>query len=548
MKDSASQPEYDVVEQLEVLVPVSDGTLLATNIFLPDGDGPWPTVLERTPYDKGGADNKWGHFLAERGYVYVVQDVRGRFGSGGDFVPPRAEGQDGFDVQTWVAAQTWCDGNIGTIGDSYGGFTVWQPAPYGCPAVKSMLTGITGASFYDIVYQQGAIHLAQGTLWTLSMTDPPGFDGATRNVEATLNLLPLSRLDVAATGRKIPFLQDVLAHPRRDEYWEPVAADRYEQIDIPVLHVGGWYDMYGINTVKDYEGMVTRGPSEKSRRAQRLLMGPCGHGASPDGKFGDLDFGPHSFPDKRQIYLQWFDSTLKGMEMGPQPPVRIFVMGENAWRDEEEWPLERTQYTEYGLSSEEGANTRFGDGLLSRSAADIAATDTFTYDPADPVPTVGGAMDQREVEKRSDVLVYTTPVLEQAVEVTGHIKLVLYASSDAPDTDFTAKLVDVHPMGYAQNLTDGIVRASFRESDTAPSPIVPGQIYRYEIDVGVTSNLFHAGHRIRLEVSSSNFPRFDRNQNTGHAYAQDAELAAARQTIYHGGVQASHLTLPVIPR
>ncbi len=294
----------------------------------------------------------------------------------------------------------------------------------------------------------------------------------------------------------------------------------------------------------------------ESPKGQRLLMGPWLHGFSPDGRIGEMDFGAHSWPDLQQTQLAWFDRTLKGMDTGQKSPVRIFVMGENKWRDEREWPLRRTQYTEYWLHSEAGANTRTGDGSLTTVAPDSAVTDTFTYDPADPVPTKGGALlglpagpfDQTEIEDREDVLVYTTPVLEQAVEVTGHIQLLLFAASDALDTDFTAKLIDVHPTGYAQNLTDGIVRASFRESDTHPSPITPGHVYRYEIDVGVTSNLFHAGHRIRLEVSSSNFPRFDRNQNTGHAYAQDAELVPAHQTVHLGGGQASHLILPVIPR
>jgi hypothetical protein len=264
-KASGSQAEFGVVEQLEVMVPLSDGALLATNLFLPDGKGPWPAVLERTPYDKGGGDNDNARFFAERGYAYVVQDVRGRFDSEGVFDPVRAEASDGYEVQAWVAAQPWSDGSIATTGGSYVGMTQWQPAPLGHPAVKSMLTVVTGASFYDVAHGQGALPLALGALWAMFVTDPRGYDASTRDLDAALKLLPLSTLDVGATGRQIPFFRNWLAHPTRDEYWKPVAADRYEQIDVPVLHVGGWYDIFAVDTIADYEGMVARAPSKKTR-------------------------------------------------------------------------------------------------------------------------------------------------------------------------------------------------------------------------------------------------------------------------------------------
>lgn len=559
-----SQPTYDVSTRLDVRVPMTDGSELATNLFLPacrtracDG-GPWPVVLERTPYGRGTAEHPLGRFLAERGYVYVVQDVRGNDDSDGDFEPIRRERDDGYDTQAWIAQQPWCDGRIATTGGSYMGITQWQPAVRAHPAVQSMCTLVTGANAYDLAFTDGALNLELAALWAYQETEPPGFDPSTRDNLAALRTLPLARLDIAGAGRAIPFWQEWLRHPTRDDFWRSMAADRYEQIDVPVFHIGGWYDVFAVDVVTDYAGMVSRAPSPETRQAQRLLMGPWRHGnwSNADGRIGQVDFGPHSWPDLPQLMLDWYDRTLKGLDTGQAAPVRLFVMGENVWRDEQEWPLARTRTTDYWLISGAGANTRHGDGALVLSQPDAAATDTFTYDPADPVPTVGGqllnieagAFDQRDVEERPDVLVYTTPVLTDAVEVTGPIRLILYAASDAPSTDFTAKLVDVHPTGFAQNLTAGVLRTTYRQSDTAPTPTEPGRITRYEIDVGVTSNLFHAGHRIRLEVSSSNFPRWDRNPNTGQPFGQSADLAVARQTVHLGGERASRLVLPIIPR
>ena len=553
-----SQPTYEVVEHREVMVPLSDGTKLATNILLPDGEGPWPTILVRTPYDKEGY-TRGAPFFARRGYAYVVQDTRGRFDSEGQFDPLMTEGKDGYEVQDWIASQPWCNGRIGTYGGSYVGLTQWLPAPRSHPALKAMLPVVSLANAYDVWYHRGVLELALAGPWALWMTDPTEFKTSSRDRDAVLRILPLNMLDVGAAGREIQFFRNWLAHPVRDQYWEPaVVTDEYDKIKVPVYNIGGWYDIFASETIANYVGMVRNAKSKAVRKSQRLLMGPWDHGTSPTGKIGEMDFGKHSYVSRRDLQLRWFDYTLKGMDNGimDEPPIRIFVMGENQWRYENEWPLRRTQETRYFLHSVKGANTRSGDGTLVTVEPDSSARDTFTYDPDNPVPTNGGPVvlmpagpyDQREIEGRSDVLVFSTEILEAPVEVTGHVKLVLFASSDAPNTDFSAKLVDVHPTGYAQNLCDGIVRATHRESDTSPSLIEPGKIYRYEFDLGVTSNLFHAGHRIRLEVSSSNFPRFDRNPNTGHPFAQDAELAIAKQIVYHDKEYPSHLILPIIQR
>ena len=556
--DVGSQPTYGVIEHREVMVPLSDGTHLATNILLPEGDGPWPTILVRTPYDKERPTNR-GAFFAQRGYAYVAQDTRGRFDSEGHFDPLMTEGDDGYEMQDWVASQPWCNGRIGTYGSSYRGLTQWLSAPRNHPALKAMLPVVSTANAYDVWYQRGAFELAVSAPWAMIMTDPPGFRTSSRDRDAALRILPLSTLDVAATGREIQFYRDWLAHPMRDQYWDPaVVDDEYAAIEVPVYNIGGWYDFSASETIANYVGMVRHAQSGMVRKGQRLLMGPWTHAQAPTGRVGEVDFGKHSHVSRRDAQLRWFDFTLKGLDNGmeTESPIRIFVMGENRWRNENEWPLERTEPTPYYLDSVQGANTRSGDGMLLAVQAVSSVQDTFTYDPDSPVPTSGGAVvnipsgphDQREVEDRPDVLVYSTEALETPIEVTGHVRLILYASSDAPNTDFTAKLVDVHPTGYAQNLCDGILRATHRESETNPSPIEPGRVYQYDIDLGVTSNLFHAGHRIRLEVSSSNFPRFDRNPNTGHPFAQDAEVAVARQTVHHDEEYPSHLILPVIPR
>jgi hypothetical protein len=287
-------------------------------------------------------------------------------------------------------------------------------------------------------------------------------------------------------------------------------------------------------------------------------MGPWTHGISRDGKVGSLDFGKESVVDVNTLQAKWFDHWLKGEQTGVEdwPPLRIFVMGKNLWRDEQQWPLERTQYTPYYFHSQGSANTLNGDGTLNAKKPEQEPDDGYVYDPEDPVPTLGGCNlgrvpigphDQTEAEQRKDVLVYTSEAMTNDLEVTGPVKVVLYATSNATDTDWTAKLVDVYPDGRAINLCDGIIRARYRQSLDEPTPIEPGKLYRYEIDLWVTSNVFLPGHKIRVEISSSNFPRFDRNPNTGHAFGADAELQTAEQTVHHAGEHASHIVLPVIP-
>jgi putative CocE/NonD family hydrolase len=305
--------------------------------------------------------------------------------------------------------------------------------------------------------------------------------------------------------------------------------------------------------------MVKQGRTSEARAGQKLVIGPWRHGNTTATKIGDLEFGPDARLDLQALQLRWMDARLKSIDNGflQEPPVRIFVMGANRWRAEREWPLARAQYIKYYLHSDGRANTAAGGGTLDRRPPGQEPADTFEYDPANPVPTRGGNLlgapapagpfDQREVEKRPDVLVFSTPPLDADLEVTGPVTVTLFAASTARDTDFTAKLVDVHPDGAAYNLVDGIVRARYRESSAAPALIDPGVVYSYPIDLWSTSNVFKKGHRIRIEISSSNFPRFDRNPNTGGTFGTDTTLVKATQTIHHDARRPSHITLPIIP-
>jgi hypothetical protein len=374
-----------------------------------------------------------------------------------------------------------------------------------------------------------------------------------------LKRLPL-RAATDDLSQGAPFFAELLAHPSDDGFWDAVDVGAHaDEIDVPAFHIGAWYDAFQYDTLTLFSRLRTGARTPSARDGQRLLMGPWGHllpfSTPTTGGAGDIDFGPEAKVELLAFQLEWLDHVLKGAPAPASAPVRIFVMGPNQWRDEQEWPLARAQDRSLFLRSGGGANGAGGDGALSETAPADEPADRFVYDPQDPVPTRGGAglaralgaHDQREIEARADVLVYTGPVLEEALEVTGPVRVELFAASSAPDTDFTAKLVDVRPDGYAQNIVDGIIRARFRKSRAAPELMRPGEVCRFEIDLWATSHVFMPGHRLRLEISSSNFPRYDRNPNTGGAFGADAELARAEQTVFHDAARASRLILPVVP-
>jgi hypothetical protein len=553
-QQAASELPYTF--QGDVMVPMRDGAKLTANIFLPKTGGPFPVILMRTPYGK--MDAKFGEAkrYCAAGYAMVVQDCRGRGRSEGTWDPFLQDGDDGFDTQEWVGRQPWCNGRIGTAGGSYVGWTQWAAAPRASRFLACMAPVVPFSDVYhEITYPGGAFQLALAFGWGAGVgglkMDP------TKLAEA-FKYLPLSRWDEQG-DKRVFFLRDWVAHPTYDDYWRARSVGgRYDQVTVPALNVGGWYDIFSKATFDHIARVRQSSTNRLARRNQFVLMGPWGHGVGGQ-KLGELDFGPAAKLDLAKLQFDWFEYWLQEKETGVQdwPAVRLFVMGENVWRNETEWPLARAQYTPWYLRGAGQANTRSGDGALSLAQPEDEPPDQFTYHPSNPVPTRGGnnlvgppagPFDQSQIEERADVLVYTSAPLEKALEVTGPVKVILHAASSAPDTDFTAKLVDVHPDGKAYNLCDGIIRARYRQSFTTPTLIEPGRIYRYEIDLWVTSNLFKPGHRLRVEISSSNFPRFDRNPNTGHAFGANAELATASQTIYHDRHRASHLLLPVVPR
>ncbi len=550
----AAPPPID--KQLHVRVAMRDGVELCANVFRPAGPGRYSTLLVRTPYNKGADITPNYRAFVERGYAVVVQDVRGRFDSKGFFNPLYQETPDGEDTLKWIAAQPWSNGNVGMFGGSYLGIVQWQLALANNPHLKAIFPTVSGWDDYlDRFYSHGgALKLGHRLLWIADNWKAPGF--IKPEFSRFVLHLPLRTADRAATGQRNDMFQKALNHPAYDAFWKSLSVrERIGQIHVPVAAAGGWYDNFVESDLDAFAAL------RKLGRPARLLIGPWPH--SIGSTFTGADFGPKASVPLRTLQLEWFDYWLKpGPDRKPPAgaPLRIFVMGANLWRDEQEWPLKRTRWKPLYLSSRGNANSLDGDGMLLPRTPRGGPPDRFAYDPRNPVPTMGGAvccnvkvfpwgpMDQRPVEKRRDVLVYDSRPLKDDLEVTGPIKVILHVSTSAPDTDFTAKLVDVFPSGHARNLTDGILRLRYRQSLEKPVVARPHEIYAIVIDAGVTSNVFRAGHRVRLEISSSNFPRFDRNANTGRPVADEKELRAALQSVYHDRRHPSHVLLPVIPR
>ncbi len=557
-----SQPTYQVKVEMDVKVPMSDGIQLSTNIYRPDDPGQFPVILIRTPYSNGDEKNSDGHFFAERGYAVVIQDTRGRFESEGEFNPFFNESRDGYDAQGWAGTQPWSNGKIATTGGSYVGYTQWAPAPLANEHLVAMFPMVTFGDFHHVLYIGGAFQFHTFGLWSIAVSAPPEKMSELFQLDWSklIKHVPLITLDENSAGFKVPFLREWLKHSDYDDYWKPVSVrDRYEAIQVPIYNVAGWYDIFSEDSLTEFNNVRHSSSSPIARENQYITMGPWTHGGPvKNGKVGEVEFSADAFVDLRELQSRWFDYWLKGIDTGikDEPPVRIFVMGENVWRDEQEWPLARTQYTKHYFHSKGKANTLSGDGELTAEPPEDEPPDSYVYDPDDPVPTMGGnnllppagPYDQQPVEARKDVLVYTGPEMTDDVEVTGPISVELYAATTARDTDFTAKLVDVHPDGRAINLCDGIIRGRYRESSKDPKLLEPGKVYRYTIDLTVTSNVFKKGHRMRVEISSSNFPRFDRNTNTGNTFAEDDQIVPATQTIYHDADHPSHILLPIIPK
>jgi len=538
------------------MVPMRDGVKLATDLYRPSGQGPFPVIVIRTPYDKTPlARIASGH--AEDGYGCVVQDVRGRFQSEGAWLPFANEEKDGKDTIAWVKSQPWCNGKIGTWGGSYFGYTEWALAPSN-PHVSALTPIFTTSDAYQAFYRGGAFYEMTWLFWSLSNRGGTmAQQEADKSMTKGLNHLPLIDADNVSL-EDVPFFNAWVKRPMPDAQWKSLSfTERIPHISAPMFLVTGWYDLFNAQQLREFE-LIQKFGQNQVKRDTKILIGPWNHTRiNPNDKNYAINAASLNLDaDLRQ----WFGYELKGAANGWDrvAPVRLYVLGENAWRDEHEWPLARTVYTDYYLSSSGKANTSAGDGSLGTNKPGTDETpDTYAFDPMRPVPTVGGSnlrpedsgpADQQEVEKREDVLVYSTAPLDGPIEITGPIELTLFASSDAPDTDFTGKLVDVFPDGKALILCEGILRARYRNGLDKPELMEPGKVYQYDIEMGCTSVLFQTGHKIRLEVSSSNFPRYDRNPNTGTEVATETRTRVAHQKVWHTAQYPSRLTLPVIPR
>ena len=578
---------YSIKVDFNVPVRMRDGATLYADVFRPDAAGRFPALLTRTPYDKSSPANRTGTLdvvrAAMNGYAAVVQDVRGRYSSDGEFYTFVNEINDGYDSVEWLASQPWCSGKVGTFGISYVGATQWLAAKSKPPSLAAIAPGFTAHDYHEgWSWQGGAFELGFNLSWAIgALTSanwgklsaqlnrgPADLDALIAAKDALcggFSHLPLADMPHLKDGLA-PYYYDWLAHPEYDDYWRRVCIqESHSDIAIPAFNVGGWYDIFLGGTIGNYLGMRANGASQAARDGQRLTIGPWIHSGSAPSVSGEYNFGTRAAAaaiDLAGEFLRYYDYHLKGEDNGvpDDKPVRIFVMGVNEWRYEDAWPLERAQPTPYYLHSGGRANTLNGDGALSPESPADEPTDSFLYNPASPVPTSGGglccdpafmapgAYDQRLIEARPDVLVYSTPPMAEDTEVTGPISVTLYASTSAPDTDFTAKLVDVEPCGYARNLTDGIIRARYRNPRGPAEFVTPGDVVEYTIDLWATANVFKKGHRIRLEISSSNFPRFDRNMNTGEPIGGDASFVSALQTVHHSAAHPSRVTLPIVPR
>lgn len=539
-------------------VKLRDGVEVSADLYLPEKEGRYPAIIARTPYGKAQTGSlKQGKYYSDKGFVVVICDVRGRGDSDGLFFPYFNEGRDGYDIIEWAASQPWCTGEVGTMGGSYLARIQWSTALEKPPHLRAMFCAVSPSDPF-VESPTGVpdpIHIS----WNFLVSGR-----SMQNVDAldwnrVYKHLPLVDME-EVTGRKITGWKEAFEHTTMDDYWKQISYQtRFSEIDLPVLHISGWYDDEQIGTPMNFIGMKNGSASERSRKSQKLVMGPWPHRINESQKFGDVDFGPKSLIDLLELGKKWFDHWLKGENNGidEEDPVDIFVMGENKWRKEKDWPLPGTEYIPFYFNSGGKANSRFGDGVLVQQIAhDGSDTDAYTYDPENPFPfitdptfaQIGGPDDYSAVERRDDVLVYSSEPLSESIEVTGPVSAEIFVSSDAKDTDFTAKLIDVWPSGYSQRLCDGIVRARYRDGMAKEVPMEPGKVYRMNIDMWNTCQVFLPGHRIRVEISSSAFPKYSRNQNVWELLGKTTKMMRAQQTLYHSDQYPSKVVLPVIKR
>ena len=572
---SAAYESPETIVQHDVPMKTRDGVTLYADIYRPKSFDKFPVILMRTPYDKSA---NWAvapaFKIVPRGYVVIIQDVRGRYRSEGEWYPFRHEQADGFDAVEWAAALPYSNGKIGMMGASYVGATQMLAAIAQPPHLAAIAPNMTASNYHDgWTYQSGAFEQWFDQNWTtqLAQNTLERFIHQNTNALVGVPTLPLTNYpvfnfgqlpaDAQLTQMIAPYYSDWLAHPDYDNYWKQWSIEEnFSKITVPMLQVGGWYDIFNAGTLRNYMGAKKYGANEAARTQQHLLIEIGGH-AGFGRRIGDVDFGPHALENVyTDVILDWYDFLFKGIknQFATDKPVKLFTMGANEYRQEDDWPPPQAHATKYFLHSNGHANSLRGDGSLSTSTPKSEPPDNYVYNPGNPVPTIGGPLccdeehmepgprDQRPAENRDDVVVYSIGPLAQDLEVTGPVTADLFVKSSAIDTDFTGKLVDVGPDGFAQDLTEGILRMRYRVSMERSELMNPGQIYEVTLDLWATSNVFLRGHSLRLEISSSNFPRFDRNMNTGEETRSARNFVPATNMILHDTQHPSALILPVV--
>jgi putative CocE/NonD family hydrolase len=561
-------PPAPVVVELDVAVPMRDGTRLRCDVYRPASDGRFPVILGRTTYGK----STWGRWIepertAAAGFVVVVNDMRGHFASEGELDPFATDVADGYDSVEWCAAQPWSNGRVGMFGSSACGFSQLQAAAGRPPHLAAIAPMQTWTAFgRGCVYDPGGAFSMYTQEWALlvATSDPARVIGADRpDFALRYAELARARWEVGRwhahlpVGELPPLPRDVapwfyrwLEHPEHDGWWQGRdVTPALPELALPGLHLVGWYDRFCRSTVANFQSLRAHGP-------QKLVIGPWPHGVPVQTASGDRHFGPAAWVDARELVIRWYDRWLRDAPNGidDEPPVRLYVLGQDAWRDAADWPVPGTRFTAFHLRSGGSANTRAGDGVLSSTPPADEPPDTYLYDPSDPTPSVPGRMarpsgsvDQGPIEDRRDVLCYTTPPLERDLDVIGPVTARIWASSSALDTDWLVKLVDVAPDGRVDRLCEGMVRARYRESHATPTLLDPGRAYAFDIDLGPVGNRFTAGHRVRVEVASASFPQFDRNMNTGGTFGTETTGIVARQRVLHDAEHASQIVLPIVP-
>lgn len=550
-----------VKRRFDVRMPMRDGIELSADVWLPAAPNRYPVILMRTPYLKTMERLRFtelGEYFASRGYILAVQDVRGRGDSDGTFGFHLVDAEDGYDTVEWLASQLWSNGRVGMMGVSYLGAVQWLAARGRPPHLVCIAPTAPGGLDVVFNYQGGAFLMGWALPWTNLVSGRIYQDGNTVGVDwnQVYTHRPLLTMD-EAMGRLMPLYRDFVEHPDHDPHWEELhfGPEVFEKIDLPALHVAGWFDGDQPAAMHYWRGMAAHSPASEK---QYLLLGPWTHEQAFLGggvRLGEMEFSGDSVVDMRALHLAFFDHYLKGATPSFEfPRARIYVTGDNRWRDFDEYPPAETQVRQLYLHGGGRANSLLGDGRLSWDGPDDEPPDRYTYDPRNPVPSALNGedlpLDHRPIERRDDVLVYTSDVLAERLEVIGQIVVELYAASDCLDTDFTAKILDVYPDGRAVKLGTlpvGVVRARYRNGDESSEFLNPEKAEQYRIQLFDLAHTFLPGHRVRIEISSSAFPFIAPNQNTGNPIPTDTEWSVAHQTVYHDRDHPSHVTLPIMP-